>query len=261
MTDLRDHAPSDIRWEQWLRRWDAQQSLYIEERERRYDVMFSFLDELLPAEITVLDLAAGPGAISERVLRRFPAARSVAVDVDPVLTRLGEAALGDVGGRLTWVRADLTDPAWVEQLPHQRFDAVLSSTATHWLGPAALAGLYRQLAGLLEPGGVLLNGDLLPLAPHQRRIRATVAGVEERRRQASGAAGAEEWRPWWDALRAEPSLQDAFRERDRIFAGARRRDGGSLGLAFHEAALTAAGFDEVAVIWQDLEERLLLALR
>lgn len=40
--------------------------------------MFAFLDGLLPDEITVLDLAAGPGAVSERLLRRFPQARGVA---------------------------------------------------------------------------------------------------------------------------------------------------------------------------------------
>ena len=64
------------------RRWDDQQTLYIEQRERRFDVMFELLGQISPdGHPTVLDLASGPGAISARLLDRFPGARSVAVDV------------------------------------------------------------------------------------------------------------------------------------------------------------------------------------
>ncbi|MGH8931315.1 MAG: class I SAM-dependent methyltransferase [Egibacteraceae bacterium] len=79
-----------VSWADWLRRWDAQQCVYIEDRERCFKVMFSFIEALLPPEVTVLDLACGPGAISQRLLRRLPGARSVAVDVDPVLLGLGQ---------------------------------------------------------------------------------------------------------------------------------------------------------------------------
>jgi trans-aconitate methyltransferase len=59
-----------------------------------------------------LDLACGPGSIAQRLLVRFPAARAVAVDFDPVLMRLGQDALGDLDGRLRWVEADLRRPDW-----------------------------------------------------------------------------------------------------------------------------------------------------
>ena len=63
----------------------------------------------------------------------------------------------------------------------------------------------------------------------------------------------------WDGLRNEPSLRAAFVERERIFPAAKRA-WGSPGLAFHEAALLEAGFEEVGVVWQDLEERVLIAI-
>jgi len=102
-----------VPWERWVDRWDAQQAAYIEDRERRFDVMLSWVQILVGEEIVVLDLAAGPGAVSDRVLRRFPRARSVAVDIDPVLLALGDGAYGTRDGRLRWVRADLRHPDWV----------------------------------------------------------------------------------------------------------------------------------------------------
>lgn len=253
--------PSQSMWHSWVRRYDLQQQLYAEARERRFDVMFSLLENLLPGEITVLDLMAGPGAVSERLLRRLPRARSVAVDVDPVLLQLGQHALGDGDGRLRWVRADVADPAWVDTLGRDRFDAVLSTAAIHWLRPPDMARVYQQLAQLLGPGGVLISGDLLPLPTHLTRIRATVRSVDERRQTTACGNGAESWRQWWDALRAEPSLRAEFAERDRIWPPGSASDREVPGQAFHEAALVEAGFAEAAVVWQDLEERVLLAIR
>ncbi|MGH3670876.1 MAG: class I SAM-dependent methyltransferase [Pseudonocardiaceae bacterium] len=266
-----------VPWADWLRRWDVQQGVYIEDRERGFEVMFSFLDALLPAEITVLDLAAGAGSISQRLLRRCPEARCVAVDVDPVLLAIGQGALGDMDGRLRWVRADLRDQGWAAALGQDSFDAVLSATATHWLQPPELAAVYRDIASLLRPGGILLNGDGLYYPHSQTRIRAAVESVDRRRQERAVHEGAEAWADWWDALRAEPALQEAFTARDRIFPPARGRifpseHGGIASperrpagkpptLAFHEAALLEAGFDEVGTVWQDLHKRILLALR
>ena len=85
-------ATETIGWNNWLRRWDAQQEVYITDRERRFEVMVSFLEALLPPDLVALDLAAGPGSASARLLLRLPGSRSVAVDADPVLLRLGQGA-------------------------------------------------------------------------------------------------------------------------------------------------------------------------
>ncbi len=249
-------------WGDWLRRWDAQQQVYIQDRERCFDVMLAFLDELLPDAFTVLDLAAGPGAISQRLLSRFPQARSVAVDTDPVMLQLGRGALGDCDGRLRWVRADFRDPGWVGSLGEGGFDAVLSTTATHWLRPHELTSLYQEAFGVLRPGGVLLNGDGVSLPAHQHRIREAVAAVGERRQERAIRDGAESWGDWWESLGSEPALRAELAERERIFPrGSRSDHDRSPTVQFHEAALLAAGFEEVAIVWQDLDNRLVLALR
>jgi trans-aconitate methyltransferase len=81
-------------WQHWLKRWDAQQAEYLPDREEQFQVMLDVLRELMPEEFVALDLACGPGAISQRLLARFPGARCVAVDLDPVLLAMGQATLG-----------------------------------------------------------------------------------------------------------------------------------------------------------------------
>ncbi len=65
--------------------------------------MLDVLETLLPEHFVALDLACGPGSMSQRLLSRFPQARSVAVDIDPILLLLGQQVLGDMQGRLRWM--------------------------------------------------------------------------------------------------------------------------------------------------------------
>src|SRR5579883_2600448 len=106
----------EIDWRNWLQRWDRQQAGYVPPREQRFSVMLDALATLLPESFVALDLACGPGSLSQRLLTRFPQARAVAVDLDPVMLKIGEGALGTFAGRLRWVEADVSTPAWVEAL-------------------------------------------------------------------------------------------------------------------------------------------------
>src|SRR5487761_824148 len=99
------------------RAWDRQQEYHIPDREERARVMREVLALALPARDRVLDLGCGTGSLSERILRRFPAARAYAVDFDPVLLRVGREGLGDDGGRLSWIEADLRKGGWPRDLP------------------------------------------------------------------------------------------------------------------------------------------------
>ena len=141
MADVTLVAHPAIDWSDWLQSWDRQQEAYLPDREERFTTMLDVLDVQLRSDFVVLDLACGPGSISQRLLDRFPGARTIALDTDPVLLALGQGALGDLDGRLTWVKDDLTDPSWIERLTEtlagRPLDAVISSTALHWLDSIA----------------------------------------------------------------------------------------------------------------------------
>lgn len=250
---------TDVAMTDLLRRWDDQQNVYINQRERVFDVMLDVLEQLGgQPELTVLDLCCGPGAISQRFLHRFPHGRAVALDIDPVLLAIGESAMGDSNGRLRWVRADLRDPSWPDQVGTS-VDAVLSSTALHWLSPPDLASAYKAAAGLLRPGGVLINADYTPL-PAGGRLHAACEAIDRGRQQSAVNGGAEAWDDWWAAAESEPNLAEAVAERRLLWPDG-SRDGNAPGPGFHHAALAEAGFIEIGAVWQDLEERVLVAIR
>lgn len=262
MTDTRQGG---IDWTNWLARWDAQQTGYLPAREERFNVMFDALEILLPPSFVAVDLACGPGSLSQRLLRRFPQARSVAVDLDPVLLAMGQGALGDVGGRLRWVEADLASVDWAERLGETEVDAVLSTTALHWLPAPYLVQVYQALGTLVRPGGLFLDGDHLgygPELPTFARFGYEVRQREER--TAFSQAGSEDWEAWWDALGREPAAAALLTERARRFAAQPWHDGDHPPRPIydlHVVALHDAGFREVGTIWQHGYNRVLMAVR
>jgi SAM-dependent methyltransferase len=189
-----------VDWKRWLQRWDAQQSGYVPEREERFRVMLDVLEASLPDEFVALDLACGPGAISRRLLERFPGARCVAIDFDPVMLALGQGAVGSFDGRLRWIDADLAEQGWVESVGGAAVDAVLSTTALHWLAAPHLVALYRELGALVRPGGVFLNGDNMDFGPDLPTIQRLAQDARDREwsDESFAARGIETAEQWWD---------------------------------------------------------------
>jgi len=222
--------------------------------------MFDALEASVPKRFTALDLGCGPGSLSVRLLRRFPRARVIAIDHDPVTLRIGRGALGSFGGRLTWVDAKLGTSGWTDRLPLGKVDAALSTTALHWLPRADLASLYHDLGHRLRRGGVFLNGDHLPWDPRSRGLTQLAERVRKRR-WGSGGLGPEwkAWQAWWHAAEGIPALRTYFEERGRRAAHHPRH--GDISLAFHEATLQRAGFRDIGVIWQEFSNRVLFARR
>jgi SAM-dependent methyltransferase len=252
----------EIDWLDWLQRWDTQQEGYVPEREARFTAMFDALAELLPASFVALDLGCGPGSISQRLLARFPGAQAIAVDIDPVMLAIGRGALGTVDGRLRWIEADLASQDWLDALGEPQVDAVLSSTALHWLEPEPLTRLYHDLGRLLPLGGLFLNGDNMafgPALPTCARLSQRILD-EQWTDDAFAARGIETAEQWWDALALEPAFVPLLTERTARFAGKQRQESPP-GFDVHVAALRGAGFREVGTIWQVLSNRVVLAVR
>jgi hypothetical protein len=63
------------------------------------------------------------------------------VDIDPILLLLGQQVLGDMQGRLRWVEADISEPSWHSRLGEEQVDAVVTTTALHWLYAGSLVEL------------------------------------------------------------------------------------------------------------------------
>lgn len=257
----------------WIDRWDAQQQTFLPDREERFTALIDAVQECSGRDDPlVLDLGSGPGSLAVRLIKRIPAATVVAIDSDPLLLALGEAAWDGrhasvirsaPTGSLRFADHDLRVPGWSGALGLERTaDAAVSTTALHWLPPDALAAMYAEVATVLRPGGLVLNGDHLTederAAPTLARLGRALIEREEHRR-APGGYG-ETWEGWWDAVKADPALADLVAERtSRAFAP--EHHGSPSGrLDVHVDALRAAGFGEVGTIWQRGDDRLLCAV-
>jgi SAM-dependent methyltransferase len=243
----------------WIERWDAQQQAYLPDREDRFTAMIDAVEEVAGRpDPLVLDLGSGPGSLAVRLLRRLPEASVLAIDADPLTLALGRAAWQDVAG-LEFLDLDLRAPGWSAELRLERQpDAAVSTTALHWLPQPALAALYAELAGLLRPGGVLLNGDHLgedDATPVLQRLDRSLIEREERRRFPSGHP--EGWTDWWDAAAADPALADLYAQREARRVDSEHHGSPAGRLSVHAEALRAAGFAEVGTIWQRGENRVL----
>jgi SAM-dependent methyltransferase len=236
------------------------QEAYMADREERFTVIADVLATTLGRpDPLVVDLGAGPGSLSVRLLDRFPDATVVAVDADPTLLGLGRAAYGDRLG-LRLVEADLRVDGWVTRLGLDRApDAIVSTTALHWLTRPELAALYARCGALLVPGGVLVDGDHLFDGPSLPGLEAVNRAVRQARADRVGLGEREDWAAWWEAVGRAEELAGMVGDRS-----ARPIDHSVAdvpALHDHVEFLTSAGFVEVGVAWQHGDDRVLVALR
>lgn len=241
-----------------LRRWDAQQTAYIKHRDQRFAVMVDAIARHKGKAPRILDLACGPGSLSAAVLTSLPEARIVAVDKDPVLLAIARDIFAE-NGNVEVCDADLDRTDWLDAIAGD-FDAVVSSTALHWLSPAALVGLYFALAGRMAPGGLFLNADhLLYDGIAQPTLRALAEADDAHNQAEAFASGTDSWDEWWAAAQSRPDFAQAMRQRDQVWAG--KVPPAKVTLGYHLEALRSAGFSETGTIWQYLDDYVVCAVR
>lgn len=252
-------------WSVLMETWDRQQQGYVPAREQLFTTMLDATEAIVGQAPVALDLACGPGTISARLLERFPNARGVAVDLDPLLMAIGRGALGDMDGRLRWLEADLRTDGWEAALRDEKFDVVLTSTATHWLTPDELLATYRTIGDILRPGGLFLNADRFEFDQRSPTCKTLTTSLTQTRwKKAFEHDTIDDWASWWESLAGHPTLDALLDVRKRRFANRVNESGRRPSLptlTYHLGALTEAGFRECDTIWQDLNRRLLLAIR
>jgi SAM-dependent methyltransferase len=201
----------------------------------------------------------------------------IGIDADPVSLALGQAAYPDLPG-LRFIDMDLRVPGWSARLGltpgtpgtpggqggqggqgGRAADVAVSTTALHWLPEPDLRAMYAELATVLRPGGLLLDGDHFSLdakeSPTLARLDLALRRREDQRRFPGGHA--ESWSGWWEAAAADPALAAHVAERKRRHVDAGHHGTESNQLATHLEALKAAGFAEVGTLWQRGDNRLL----
>jgi trans-aconitate methyltransferase len=250
--------------------WERQQDAYVRHRAQRFGIVLDALQYSRPDVETVLDIGGGLGSFTKLILERFSSARVITLDNDPALLELARHNLRAHAERVTIVEANLLDEMWPDALGGVVPDAVVSSTALHWLPSGGLVTLYGQLGKLLPPGGLVFNADHLSHSAPGSFFH-TVSTSDDARQQESGfAAGVPDWKAWWTRLRDVDPFAELVAERDRRFAStgpsfwSPTSDGADnldVTATLHTEALRVAGFAESGTIWQYFDDFVVYGVR
>ena len=135
--------------EQYVTDWIAHDVARDPERRPRLQQMLEMAPFPRAAAIEVLDVGAGYGAVSEEVLKRFPNARVTLQDYSQPMLAEAQRRLAPHAARLTYVTADLTDPAW-PQAVGSPFDLAVSAIALHNLHEPATIFAWSPAARCAE---------------------------------------------------------------------------------------------------------------
>jgi SAM-dependent methyltransferase len=157
--DGHSHAPHDWHSQTYVDDWIKRDATREDERRPRIRQMIAMAGLPSDAAITVLDIGAGYGFISEEVLRAFPKARVTLQDFSEQMLTRARDYLAKAAAQLSFVQCDLTDPAWTERVGGP-FDLIVSAIAIHNLRkPEAIGACYRGVADLLKPSAPFLDCD------------------------------------------------------------------------------------------------------
>lgn len=138
--------------------------------------MASVVCEILPfhkmEHLAFLDLGAGTGYLSHRIIETFPHATIIAVDAAERMVEKARLKLQYHHKRVTFQISSF------QELPNKQFslshlDAVVSSFALHHLYPDEKLRLFKFIHAVLKPGGWFINCDIVKAAHtiHETRFR------------------------------------------------------------------------------------------
>ena len=231
-----------MNWRHWVGRWERMQERYVYCRDERFRLLASLIGDTQTPAPRILDLGCGPGSLIDALLIAFPDAQVWGIDVDPTLLLLGRERFANSRDRVRLVEADLRAGGWME--PIGNVNAIVSATALHWLTAGQLGELYARLAGLLAPGGVLLNAD------HAGSDYAALQAAWDHRRDGWIAENldADDWDGFWRAYLAD--LGDGWRARREAALGPWEGSDRGMPLAWHLDALRAFGLVGVDCFWR-----------
>jgi tRNA (cmo5U34)-methyltransferase len=173
-------------------------------------------------EFRVLELGVGTGTLTALLLRQFPHARVVGIDLSPRMIAQARTKLRPFRDRVTLVDGDLGS------FSGGPYDAVVSALAIHHLTDPEKWQLFRRVYRALPPGGYFGDADdHLPEDPLFDQRYAQIAS-EAQRSPRSG--------PGW------ARLQEVWHEHERFDHPAT--------VAAEISALERAGFAHVGVPWR-----------
>ncbi len=197
--------------------------IYLPDFAAAFALVIKSVTSHLPAAPRFLDLGAGTGNLSRRMLEAVENSHGTLLDFSPNMLAGTSTVLASYQGRYDTICADF----FSAEFAAQQFDVVISSFALHHArGDEEYLQVYRHIHRWLKPGGVftccdVVSGD----TPHWTALNE---------------------QGWQGYLRAVDFPEEQI---ERIFASYYVEDT-PISLSRHLALLHEAGFTHTDVLWK-----------
>ncbi len=163
---------------EYVNEWAERQDSTDAHREEAFKVLADSLPFERSAKITILDLGAGYGALSQFLLGEFPNAKAVCHDGSAEMLKLGRRRMAKLKGRVKFVQCDLSKSGWSKKIKGP-FDAVVSSIAIHNVrAHEMIRAIYAETFSLVKAGGCFLNLDRMTPSVNEQLKWLSDAGFE-----------------------------------------------------------------------------------
>jgi len=157
LVDPWDHH--DWSSQQYVNQWAEGQDKREVEREEIFRLIARTLSDKSHAALTILDLGAGYGALTQFLLKHFPNSTALCQDGSEEMAKLGRERMEHLTGRFDYVLCDFSKPGWRQKIKGT-FDAVVSAIAIHNVrSPEIIKSIYAETFLLVKTGGLFLNFD------------------------------------------------------------------------------------------------------
>lgn len=197
--------------------------IYLPDFAAAFALVVESLQNNLPDSPRFLDLGAGTGNLSRRVLAAIPNSHVTLLDFSPNMLEGTAVVLADYSGRYEPICGDFFET----ELPAQHFDGVISSFALHHgRSDCEYLRLYKRIYQWLKPGGIFTCCDVVS------GDNAFWTSINEN--------------GWKSYLREVNFSEDQI---DSIFASYYVEDT-PISLGWHLSLLQEAGFQHTDVLWK-----------
>jgi len=107
----------------------------------------------------ILDLGCGDGILGKYILRKYPDARGLFLDISDTMLEAAEKNLKDYPESKI-IKSDYSSPDWLETIKDSKpIDIVISGFSIHHMTDTRKKELYREVYEILSPGGIFINMD------------------------------------------------------------------------------------------------------
>lgn len=157
-------------------------------------------------ELEIIDLGIGSGVTSAYILKNFPNAKIIGVDLfDEMLAEAG-ARLKPFGDRVTLVKSDNTD--FLKQFDH-KVNAVVTAFCLHHLDEEGKKEIFKLIYDRLLPGGRFLMLDLTTFEDPCLKELARKTTIEHMEANVEDNGYRKNWIHHWNNINS-PSSADAM---------------------------------------------------